>query len=98
MIGVGPGRRSKIVHLRNKRPAVAWALLLLILFFTTAGDIVANSGDTGLQASKTVSSGGVTPDTLYGGPGNRHGDPDDFDSIVPPIVIWIHLFLMGVIH
>jgi hypothetical protein len=93
----GTGEKETKVRARDKRSAVAWGLFLLILLFTTFGDIVADAGDSGLQSQKSVSSGTTTPDTLLGGPGAHHGDPDDFD-FVPPIGIWIQAVLMAVGH
>jgi len=85
------------VRSRDMRPAVAWALLLLILLFTSAGEIVADSGNGGSQATGTISNG-VAPDTLFGGPGGANdGDPDDFD-FVTPIVVWIHALLVAFGH
>jgi hypothetical protein len=72
---------------------LAWAFVLLTLLFTSAGDIVADTGNDGSLSPGTVSDGGA-PDTLCGGPGGaNHGDPDDFD-FVPPIVIWLHALLV----
>jgi hypothetical protein len=85
------------VRSRDKRPAVAWALLLLILLFTSAGEIVADSGNCGSHATQSIADG-AAPDTLHGGPGNtNHGDPDDFD-FVPPIGTWIHALLVAFGH
>lgn len=82
---------------REKRSTVAWALLLLVLVVAMAGEIAAGSGTLDPQASRTVSGGGGAPDTLYGGPGgsHTHGDPDDFDRVIP-LDIWIQSLLIAI--